>query len=331
MRPMTQPTQWSLARIADAYEIVVSIQRDADYRRAAAFVAGTAHQILAQELADTDAADSVAIMDRDRIHPAIAAAVLFLAAEQYADAHEAARLIRTRRRRAGLSVCTNSGRKYPRSGARQLPRHPRSFVAPASNLRFRRSRSTNGGQRLCSRASSWVSSYSRQKFLRKTGRRMTAGLFDGAPSAFSSVLRHASHEHDRLDDSLPEFLTTFPGPRHLASLLLAAHDSTADAAVTCLNPPEGSDADYWRNWLRHRAKDAPFIWPNHRQAVSQGFHENGKSAVLVLPTGAGKTTVSCLKIAAALASGKSVVFLAPTHALVDQLTEDLQDGLPGVA
>ncbi|WP_096787429.1 hypothetical protein [Rhodobacter sp. CZR27] len=34
------------------------------------------------------------MMDRDRIHPAIAAAVLFLVAEQYADAHEAARFIR---------------------------------------------------------------------------------------------------------------------------------------------------------------------------------------------------------------------------------------------
>lgn len=86
--------EWPLARIADAYEIVVSVRRNADYRRAAAFVAGTAHQILAQDLAQTDAAGSVAIMDRDRIHPAIAAAVLFLVAEQYADAHEAARFIR---------------------------------------------------------------------------------------------------------------------------------------------------------------------------------------------------------------------------------------------
>ena len=63
---------------------------------------------------------------------------------------------------------------------------------------------------------------------------------------------------------------------------------------------------------------------NHREAVTKQFHHNGNSAVMVLPTGAGKTTVSCLKIASVLGSDKSVVFIAPTHALVEQLTVDLQ-------
>ncbi|CDM59846.1 hypothetical protein [Rhizobium favelukesii] len=38
---------WSLDRIADAYEIVASIEEDPELRRAAAFVAGTAQQIIA--------------------------------------------------------------------------------------------------------------------------------------------------------------------------------------------------------------------------------------------------------------------------------------------
>ena len=317
---------WSLARIADAYEIVVAIQRDADYRRAAAFVAGTAHQILALERAETDAADSVAIMDRDRIHPAIAAAVLFLAAEQYADAHEAARLIRPEDGEQDF-VCTilaENIRDLARGNFQGIldrsSRRPATFDA-AGPLDQRATTALFEG--LVVGVELFAAEVLAEDWPEKT-----AGRFDGAPSAFSGVLGLASHEHGRLDDLSPEFLTTFPGPRHLASLLLAAHDSTADAAVTCLNPPEGSDAIYWRSWLRHHARDAPFIWPNHRQAIGQGFHENGKSAVLVLPTGAGKTTVSCLKIAAALASGKSVVFLAPTHALVDQLTEDLQKVFP---
>lgn len=58
------------------------------------------------------------------------------------------------------------------------------------------------------------------------------------------------------------------------------------------------------------------------------FYETGKSAVVVLPTGAGKTTVSSLKIAGVLARKKKVIFLAPTHALVEQLTEDLQEMFP---
>jgi replicative superfamily II helicase len=62
--------------------------------------------------------------------------------------------------------------------------------------------------------------------------------------------------------------------------------------------------------------------------LAQEFHQTGKSAVVILPTGAGKTTVSSLKIAGVLARRKKVVFLAPTHALVEQLTEDLQEMFP---
>ena len=67
-------------------------------RRAAAFVAGTAQQILARRPATT-IADQVATanIDRDRVDSTIAAALLFLAAEQYADANEAAELILPRR------------------------------------------------------------------------------------------------------------------------------------------------------------------------------------------------------------------------------------------
>src|SRR5205814_957545 len=125
-----------------------------------------------------------------------------------------------------------------------------------------------------------------------------------------------------------ELLTTYPGPRHLASLLLAAHDGIADAALTAVVPPSGADVNFWRNWLSHRAEAAPFVWPNHRVAIAEAFYETDRSAVLVLPTGAGKTTVSSLKIAGVLARKRKVVFLAPTHALVDQLTEELQQMFP---
>jgi replicative superfamily II helicase len=84
----------------------------------------------------------------------------------------------------------------------------------------------------------------------------------------------------------------------------------------------------WERWLRLRAEKLPYLWPNHRQAVEADFYGTGNSSVVVLPTGAGKTTISSLKIAGALARRKKVVFLAPTHALVEQLTEDLQEMFP---
>ncbi|WP_109050251.1 DEAD/DEAH box helicase [Azospirillum sp. TSA6c] len=318
--------EWPLARIADAYEIVVSVVRGTDYRRAAAFVAGTAHQILAQDLSQTDAAGAVTIMDRDRIHPAIAAAVLFLISEQYADAHEAARFIRPEEGEQDY-VCTilaenirDLARGKFHSILHRAQRRPAAFVSSGS-LEQR------GTTALFEGLVVGVELFAAE-VLGEDQPDQTARLFGSARAAFARVLDLASSERGVLGELSPDFLTTYPGPRHLASLLLSAYDSIVGAAVTRLPPPEGADGNYWRNWLRHRANAAPFLWPNHREAIAKGFHQNGKSAVLVLPTGAGKTTVSCLKIAAVLASGKSVVFIAPTHALVDQLTVDLQEVFP---
>src|SRR5262245_8828674 len=84
--------EWPLGRIADTYELLTSVHRHADVRRASAFVAGTAQQILARrELSEDEIARP--LVDRDQAAPAIAAPLLFLAAEQYADAYEAAGLI----------------------------------------------------------------------------------------------------------------------------------------------------------------------------------------------------------------------------------------------
>jgi replicative superfamily II helicase len=138
----------------------------------------------------------------------------------------------------------------------------------------------------------------------------------------------AAFDHEHAADLGGDILNAYAGPHHLASLLLAAHDGSSGAALANVPPPEGADPAFWESWLRYRAKSFPFVWPNHRNAIAQGFHQTGRSAVVILPTGAGKTTVSSLKIAGVLARRKKVVFLAPTHALVEQLTEDLQEMFP---
>jgi ATP-dependent RNA helicase HelY len=80
--------------------------------------------------------------------------------------------------------------------------------------------------------------------------------------------------------------------------------------------------------LRHRAKTKPVLWRNHRAVLAEGILGTGRSAVLVLPTGAGKTTLSELKVAATLARDKKVLFLVPTLALVDQLRDELEEAFP---
>jgi superfamily II DNA/RNA helicase len=154
----------------------------------------------------------------------------------------------------------------------------------------------------------------------------TAYRFESARDAFLRVLSLSCSTNVAFDAELGGSLfTSYAGPRHLASLLLAASDAVQAAALTKLPSPNGADVKFWETWLGYRADRFPFVWPNHREAIAKGFYQTGTSAVMVLPTGAGKTTVSSLKIAGALARGKKVIFLAPTHALVEQLTDDLQE------
>ena len=319
-------SDWPLTRIADSYELIVSIQSEPHTRRAAAFVAGTAQQILAQETAAEAVDAAMPIMDRDGIDPAVAAAALFLAAEQYADAHEAARNIRPQDRPQEY-VCTLLAENIRDLATgrfekiiERAERRPEAFGSGSSL----EERSTTV---LFEALIVGVELFAAE-VLSVTVPEKARERFDDAQAAFQRVVQLSSLDHSGLGHDADRLMTSYPGPRHIASLLLAAYESTVGAAVTKLPPPEGADADFWQNWLRHRANTAPFLWPNHREALKKGFHDTGNSAVLVLPTGAGKTTVSCVKIAGALARKKSVVFIAPTHALVDQLTEDLQQVFP---
>jgi ATP-dependent RNA helicase HelY len=85
-----------LKRIADIYEAAVDTGARGDARRAAAFVAATAHQMLGRILLD-GYSDNGALIEPDAIHPLLAAPLFFLVAEQNADAREAAQILRGRR------------------------------------------------------------------------------------------------------------------------------------------------------------------------------------------------------------------------------------------
>ena len=328
---------WPVDRIADTYEIIASLAEDSESKRAAAFVAGTAQQIISRRLPEQGAVIPAPI-DRDGVAASISAALLFLAAEQYADANEAAGPIESR--------------KDDSTEVRELAQHIRDFAKgnlgailerKAGKVRLTRAK--------LSRPTAWralramLSALSRGVehlatfVLARGGDPLTE--LQLARELFRTVLTVSTKQHD-LDTgfstelgtefgkgSIPLSLTTqYPGPAHLASLLLSASHGIEEAPLTQIPPPSGADPEFWRRWLTFRADHVPFVWRNHRTALKKGFHQTGTSAVLVLPTGAGKTTISVLKIAGVLARGKKVVFLAPTHALVEQLTDDLEALFP---
>lgn len=317
--------EWSLERIADTYEIITSVHNEKSVRLASAFVAATAQQILAkQDIKEDDLSWNVT---RDRVDPAISAALLFLAAEQYADANEAAASLTIKRSgqpfevtilvehirdlaRGQLHEIVNRSTRWRKEGHKISDLEEGAFLALIQTIIF---------------GLEWLAA----DILLLPRPEYAVKAFESPQHVFIKALDIASNsmETGTVANGL-NLHPTFPGPRHLASLMLLVCEGVSESALTKIRQPHGVDEEFWQRWISLRARNFPFVWPNHREALSKGFHEPGNSSVLVLPTGAGKTTVASLKIAAVLASGKQVIFLAPTHALVDQLSDDLQEIFP---
>jgi superfamily II DNA/RNA helicase len=324
--PANAADPWPPERIADTYELIASLSSNRAVRAASAFVAGTAQQILARRRPTEDVTNNVRPnVDRDRVDPTLSAAVLFLAAEQYADANEAASDIAARKDRQTYEASILSENIIDLARGQLRP-----IIARAGRWR----REPNLGRDLEARAFAALLEtlttgieILAADFLGVPTPEIAVGRFDTPRGAFVRVLE-LSGGFAEIDGGTDTTLHTYAGPHHLASLLIAAADGIAPASLIKLPPPAGADPEFWRRWLNLRASLFPFIWQNHREAIAKEFHQTGKSAVVVLPTGAGKTTVSALKIAGVLARGRKVVFLAPTHALVEQLTENLQEMFP---
>jgi len=318
-----QDGDWTLDRIADTYELVVSINNEPSIRRSSAFVAASAQQLIArrEELLEEEIAERENV-SRDRLAPEIAAVLLFLAAEQYADAFEAASKVKIEREGQHYLVTELVRHIVDLAKGRLIDIVNRGneragfVVEQRSNIEF----------------SAFIALVQSLVFgIEKLSKLiLRIGIGDGQIQSPKVMFEHAktlasSISKDALACGVE---VTFPGIAHLASLLIATYDGIYESALTRLEPPQGSDIEFWNNWIAFRAKKFPFIWPNHKKALPEGFRHNGTSAVMVLPTGAGKTTISSIKIASALSQGKKVIFLAPTHALVEQLTIDLQEMFP---
>ncbi|RFM28724.1 DEAD/DEAH box helicase [Deminuibacter soli] len=112
------------------------------------------------------------------------------------------------------------------------------------------------------------------------------------------------------------------GPYHLAKLLKMSQDLLSRAVVHIAVPP-GVDVFLWDDFKAELAKTRPYLWSNHVDAIRTNFLTPGQSAVVTLPTGAGKSTLAELKIAATCFSSRRVLYLVPTHPLEDQVKSNL--------
>lgn len=319
-----EPTIARLTSIANSYEIIAVTNSNPAISRASAFVAGSAYQILAKSILDeTDLKDN--FLNRDHISGDLAAALLFLMAQQLPDAKEAIRRFVGVSQEQPFVIRTLAYTliDFVKEDFESTLKRAAERVRAVSDTHAPEVKATIHLYELLLQGVELLAA-------NILGRERPESVDPGAntPSEiFQRVLKLSIREYQI--DGLPgKYLSTYPGPAHLATLLLYLGPTLLDSSILLLPAPDGSDREIWRSWLIYRTTQKPLLWPNHRNAINDGFHLPGNSAILVLPTGAGKTTVSEFKIAATLAAGKQVLFLAPTNALVEQLKTDLTVSLP---
>jgi ATP-dependent RNA helicase HelY len=313
-----------LLRVAAVYEAITDTSLETADRRAAAFVAATAYQIVGR-VGTRGGAAGDDMLTANAIHPALAAPLLFMIAGQSPDAREAGLRLQ------GLaaedlvltalleSIADLSAERFEAILARaQRLQQLRSSAAVPLELQATQALYGLCWSGLVQMAALALDQAAPQSAFRRG---------DTAQATFRRVEALAIADLVVPGDG-GAMTSAFTGPRHLARLLRQVAEGLMGSSLAALPVPAGANAEVWRTWIRNRARSKPTVWPNHRPAIDDGLLDAGRSAVLVLPTGAGKTTVSELKIAATLAAGRKVIFLVPTLALVDQLKDDLARSFP---
>lgn len=115
----------------------------------------------------------------------------------------------------------------------------------------------------------------------------------------------------------------YVAPYILSILFILSCEEMWSHAVINISTPVGVEENSWKDVLKKQAGVRPFLWENHLEAIDNGILNVGISSVITYPTGAGKTTLSELKIASCLLANKRVIYLVPTHALENQVNNSL--------
>lgn len=315
-----QQTLLEVRRLAAAHEAFVALLPERENRAAAAFVAASAHQVCLIGSAVIEDEFAQSYLQGASIAPEICATLLFMVAEAHADAAECAKRISyspdagTSVERALLSAVKSlaSGR-LSNINQIDIPALDVDQPTPEQAIDALFLELLKGIKQLTAR------------LLARVDLDPSEGGIEPASAYFNRVKELSVGQMDDLLGTGDLIFNLFPGPLHLANLLIAVERDLVGSALTRTPAPQGVDENGWWQVIRRMARKRPFLWRNHREAIASNYLEKGISSAISFPTGGGKSTLAELKIAAALIRGEKVVFLVPTHALVDQTTRALKD------
>ena len=326
------PANWQdtirlLRRLAETYEgLTIFLPYDDNHRSACAFVAGSAHFTLhqARRVQTRQSANETTPppLSPNAVAPEVAAALLFLIGGHQADAAE-------------------TTKAFTPTGTSQAASQLLDFIAALAS---------GNGQELRRIADTLLVMVHRAdvdyldaaadamwlelaRAIQSIARTVLGLAADDPLAVLNGVLERLSRANKevQLGNSTVWLHLPLAGPYHLARLLHAATEVLLTSTVTATRPPGGINGPLWSKFTSHFAAQRPFLWRNHTKAIDEGFLEAGSSFVLTFPTGAGKTAITELRIAAELMRGRAVVYLAPTRALVDQVATEVSSTVRPIA
>jgi len=293
-----------LRKLANNLESLTVLNKNNKNLVSAAFVAGTAHHLL-QLIRDQDKIQPGHVLEIQSLPSWISSILLFLIGESPADAAEIAG-------------------KFPSSTGDTIKNQLSDSIGLLARGQLGRIRAIQPISRAYSAAERDQEAEDYLWLQLLLGLQQMAEVLLGLGSLqfdyFSEVINLAVYEVLHADVMVK---SCYAGPYHLALLLDILQQRLLTRGVINVAPPLDTDGDHWFAFLQKLAASRPYLWENHFDAVRTGFLNPGNSAVLTFPTGAGKTTVAELKIASTVMSGRSVLYLVPTHALEDQINRDL--------
>lgn len=311
-----------MRRLAATQELLVATAPERSDRAAAAFVAGTAHQLcLMAEVVSESGEKRVPSIDAIRTSPEICSTLLFLIADSQSDAAELAK-------RLIVEAEDRSAEAYLIRAIGDLAAGRLESIVEEGGPDYGRPSDRSGTglavDALLRRLHAGVIELSRELLSRPTKSAKTR-VVSRARKIFTEVIGLCIAPVDGVFDvDGVGAISVFPGPLHVAKLLFALSGDLGDASLCRVPTPPGIDEDQWWGVVRRAASKRPYLWPNHRAALKKGYLTKGVSAAVSFPTGGGKSTLAELKIAASLLNGGKAVVLAPTLALVDQTAFTLQ-------
>lgn len=317
-----------MRRLAATQELLVASEPERSDRAAAAFVAGTAHHLcLMAEGLSEDKAERAPYIDAVRAAPEICSTLLFLIADSQSDAAEMAK------RLAPQSDDPSAEARLIKAIGDLAAGRLEAIIASERTQSYEFSPDQNGSERAVDALLGYLHVgviRLAQGLLSKPKNESRMITVYPAQEIFTQVVNLCVAPIEGVfDDEGPLAVSVFPGPLHVAKLLLAASGDLSDAALCRVPAPTGLDGKQWWRIIRRAANKRPYLWRNHRAALEKGYLKKGVSAAISFPTGGGKSTLAELKIAASLLSGGKAIVLAPTLALVDQTALTLKNAFKG--